>query len=69
MPSYLCSELITDSQGNQDCQIWTEAPQTLAQELAITEDQAQELSTAIALVFLTAWAIQKVAHVIQSRRY
>lgn len=68
MPMYLCSQLITDAQGNQDCVQWSEYV-SFTQEYAITREQAEQLTLAILLALVAAWVIQKIAHVIQGRRY
>lgn len=69
MPKYVCSELSNaDVDGTQHCMVWTEYVNTLDM-LAITEAQADLISTSLLLVIFSTWTIRQIHNVILRRRY
>lgn len=69
MPKYVCSELSSpDVNGFQHCLAWLEYSSSLDM-LAITQSQADQISTALLTVIIGAWAIRQVHNAILRRRY
>ena len=69
MATYVCSELVTDPQsGYENCHTWIEYVNTFDM-LAITQSEADLISTALIMVIITAWAFRQVHNVILRRRY
>lgn len=68
--AYQCKQLSQpDWFGNQNCQQWVEVGNASStQSLAISKVQAFELSGAIALVWVSAWAIRQIINLIRSTR-
>lgn len=69
MANYVCTELSSpDVNGFQNCVAWTEYVNSLDM-LAITQSQANMISTALLTVIFGAWAIRQIQNVILRRRY
>lgn len=69
MANYVCTELSTpDVNGFQNCVVWIEYVNSLDM-LAITQAEANMISTSLLLVIFGAWAIRQIHNVILRRRY
>lgn len=69
MPKYVCTELSdADVDGTQICMVWTEYSNSLDM-LAITEADADLISTSLILVIFGAWTFRQIHNVILRRRY
>lgn len=69
MPKYVCTELSSPSvEGLQNCLVWSEYVNSLDM-LAITQSDANMISTSILFVIFATWAIRQVHNVILRRRY